>query len=749
MTVQPVIRLRLLGRFSAVVDGSPPIHLRISSKKGIALLAYLALNPEHTVSREKLATLLWGDRPDPQARLSLRQCILSLRNSFAPASSQLIVLDGDAVGLRMDLLSVDALEFHHLIPSTVPDDLERATGLYSGDFLSDLEVESEDFAVWLRATRARYEADFARVLEGSIDQRDVSGQGQLAIAAAERLVALDPLREDWQRRLLRAVARHQGSEAALAHAKAFAALLRKELDVDPEPATSALIEQIQRGDIELATPVSVSCAVRDNDELQHAPARLLQAAATPDDGASDRHRPPAPDIIGTPWRRLAAFAHPALVTPRIILPALLVSAGLIFLMATYVSPIWVMNESGTNMAAALPERSPIVVLPFEAHADKVSSAIADQMSNDVIDSLSRVSNLKVISRLALREYRPDRQDIGAIGRELGVRYALHGSIQADAAKLRMNVELIDIATRLQVWSDRFEEDQSDQAVAMDTIAKRLGRALQIEVINFQGERVAGVPPSKSTVEQLVSAGWSAILSGQNAESLAMAEAPFTEALKRDPNRLGAMLGLAAHHTLATIFLPPDQREHYMAEANRLLTRVIERRPGWSPPYYYWGLLLEMQGEPRAALEVLDKCIALNPSFAPGYAQIGKVLTRLGQPDAAIEKIDYAKLLSPKDPAFPLWDMFAGVAEIERGHDATAIDLMARATMLQPNNPFFHASLASAYALTGDWRNAEIHAAKFRELTPKLTKEQRIATFTGKWQPKRFATGARLALINIQ
>ena len=95
MSVQPAIRLRLFGRFSAVGDGVP---LRITSRKGIALLAYLALHPEHTAGREQLATLLWGDRPDQQARLNLRQCMLSLRNALAPATNNLFILEDDAIG---------------------------------------------------------------------------------------------------------------------------------------------------------------------------------------------------------------------------------------------------------------------------------------------------------------------------------------------------------------------------------------------------------------------------------------------------------------------------------------------------------------------------------------------------------------------------------------------------------------------------------------------------------------------------
>jgi Flp pilus assembly protein TadD len=135
--------------------------------------------------------------------------------------------------------------------------------------------------------------------------------------------------------------------------------------------------------------------------------------------------------------------------------------------------------------------------------------------------------------------------------------------------------------------------------------------------------------------------------------------------------------------------------------------------------------------------------------ASGYALIGRVLTQLGQPDAALENIEHARFLSPKDPALPAWDVFAGLAEMERGHDAAALQLILHSTTVQPNNPFFHVSLAAAYALAGNATDAEAQVTRFRELTPNLSNEQRIATFTGRWQPKRFATGVRLALTGNQ
>ncbi len=508
MTVQPVIRLRLLGRFSAVVDGPTPIPLRIASKKGIALLAYLALHPEHTVSRERLATLLWGDRSDAQARLNLRQCLLALRTAFAPASGELFVLDGDAVGLRMELVSIDALDFQDIHSSTAIDRLERAAGLYSGALLGDTEIEAEDFAAWLRTMRARFEAEFARVLAGLIDRRNAAGQGSLATEAAEQLTAIDPLREDWQRRLLQMYARYKCSAAALAHARTLTALLKKELDVDPEPATVALIEQIQRGEIGGPKPEPEPQLIPQGADQAPTAAAFSASIAMADHQALIPSQlpsvPPRQQTVERGWRTLIPHLRAAAAISLIVFLTLAVSTGLLFVAGSYLIPIWTADQRAAStkadLAAALPERSPVLVLPFEASAGKDSDSIAVQISDDVIDSLSRVPNLKVISRLTSREYREQPKDISVIGKQLGVRYVVHGSVQAETGKLHVNVELIDTASRLQMWSDRFEEDQPDLAEASDAIAKRLGRAVQVAVLNFQADHLPGNGPPKAEID---------------------------------------------------------------------------------------------------------------------------------------------------------------------------------------------------------------------------------------------------------
>src|SRR5215468_1430692 len=146
------VALRVLGRFVIVVDGTPSFELRISSRKACALLAYLAMHPDRRASREHLATVLWGDRRDEHARQSLRQCLLSLRRDLAKAPFDILLVEAHSVGLQTKHLTIDAAEFVALADSSQETDLQRAAGLYRGEFLSEFNLE-EPFDGWVRKTR--------------------------------------------------------------------------------------------------------------------------------------------------------------------------------------------------------------------------------------------------------------------------------------------------------------------------------------------------------------------------------------------------------------------------------------------------------------------------------------------------------------------------------------------------------------------------------------------------------------------
>jgi DNA-binding SARP family transcriptional activator/TolB-like protein/Tfp pilus assembly protein PilF len=258
-------RLELLGGFAIRAAGEPGVPVRISSKKSAALLAYLAMHPNRCASREQLATLLWGERLDQQARHSLRECLRQLHEAFASSGSDPFCSDREKIGLRGDSLVVDADEFRVLAGSADFHDQERAVALYRGEFLAEFDLRVEAFGEWIEAERSRLRAIAAEVFERRAERFHVVGDGRQAIDSATRLVALDPLREDWQQSLLRLLARYEGRDAALAHARGLTARLKRELGVEPAPATMALVADIERGSVAPTISIATGTAPQARD----------------------------------------------------------------------------------------------------------------------------------------------------------------------------------------------------------------------------------------------------------------------------------------------------------------------------------------------------------------------------------------------------------------------------------------------------------------------------------------------------
>jgi DNA-binding SARP family transcriptional activator/TolB-like protein len=733
------IRLRLLGRFTVTIGGDSAAPVRISSRKGRALLAYLAMHPEHCSDREELATLLWGDRPDQQARLSLRQCILSLRTALAEASD-VLCLEDDTVALRMDHVQVDALDFEQLARSGTVKDLERAAHLYSGEFLPDLRIEASGFADWLEAERSRLATIAARVFESWIEALDVAGCGQQAVAAVDRLVAFDPLREDWQRRMLRIYARHQGSDAALTRAKALIALLKAELDVEPEPATKALIDEIRCGAIALAEP-SQGRSLNAIDVNRQAP------VAWPDDRPVPPDRANREPTTTVPPGRRRALSFPPWNFRR---PAIALALLATFVSLGFLAQRLSVRIGKANAAIAFPVS--IGVLPFEVLGKSGGSdAVADLLSDDLVNLLSRVSSLKVVSRLRSQQKPGRPKDVATIGRELGVQYLLDGTVRIEENSLHLNVELIETSSGSQVWSNQFERGPADSSAIRQEAVRGISRMLEVEAMNLNKERTATRPPQPRTIEEIVAAGWAAVYGSAAANhTLPQAEALFREALRRDPENLRAVLGLAAQHIIAVGNLVVPESEPYLGDAAELIDRILIRNPESSAAYYYRGLLQKFRGELQPALASFTRSAALNPSFAPAYGQIGQVLTSLGRVEEGLDQIRYAMRLSPQDPTMPSWDIFAGQAELELGHDKEALEWLLRAVALSPNSRLANGSLAAAYALAGDRDTATLYTTKFKALTEGVSNERRLRLFGAFLplpSPHRTADGLRTALGN--
>jgi TolB-like protein/DNA-binding SARP family transcriptional activator len=679
--------------------------VRISSQKCVALLAYLAMHCGRPVGRAVLADLLWGDRVEAQARQSLRQAILTLRRDLGAACSSLISIDDQALMLTLAPEDVDALQFASWAVSPHPVDRERCLDAPWAPFLENFSVGAEPFDEWVAAERHRLDALATRVFSDLAKQFDAAGNGERAILALERLIAIDPVEEERHRRLLALEARYRGPDAALARAKEMAARLKREVDAEPEPATRALVEEIR------------TSARRQPDLAHHAPTAALAATAvrparTDDSPVRVAPKPPVyrdRHIIAAAGLTLLLLVGGAIVSflhsDAWLVPSQRPGHERVAMEPAPADLDWQSPSLPSQRAddVVAPGRGVVAigVLPFTSHAEAgdAPGVVADMMTDDLTYLLSRAPVFRVISRQTMMSYRGQTIDARALGSELGVHYLLEGNVSPRGDVLRVTVGLIDTRTRLHVWSGSFERTGSDRHTLQTEIVNSLGRELHYSVAAVEGLRASSSPD----VNELIFKGFAAISDSRHrgAEGLRPAEGYFEQAIERDPGALRASIGLGLFHThMALQMFAPDPAPH-LARAEDILQPIIERHPGFSEAYAGIGLGHVARGKMRDAIAAFERAIALNPSDAPSYAQIGRALVRIGQPHEGLAHINYAMKLSPRDPVIGYWIGFAGYAELELGNYERAIEHLNRSHALNPTQPRTLQVLIAANALAGN------------------------------------------------
>jgi DNA-binding SARP family transcriptional activator len=238
-----LLALRLLGGFDLRRPTGEPVS--IARKKAQALLAYLACHPGQLHPRDKLTALLWPEIDDHQARANFRKALFVLRPALASAPASLR-LEEDAVALDCAELDVDVLAFERLVRAGTPPALQQAAELYRGDLLAGLAVTTPAFEEWLTAERERLR-ELALEALARLLAHQTRSEEPLAAETARRLLALDPLQEAVHRALMRLYARQGRRDAALRQYQSCVDTLRRELNVEPEPETRQLYQEVLRG----------------------------------------------------------------------------------------------------------------------------------------------------------------------------------------------------------------------------------------------------------------------------------------------------------------------------------------------------------------------------------------------------------------------------------------------------------------------------------------------------------------------
>src|SRR5262250_2764914 len=280
------LQLRLLGGFDLQAGPGQAVPIRL--KKAQALLAYLACHPGRSHRREKLATLLWPEMDDWQARANLRKVLFVLRPRLSVVSPSLR-LDEDTVTLDTAALDVDVLAFQRLARRADPEALQQAVDLYRGDLLEGLGVTEAPFEEWLAAERERLR-EFALEALAKVLAHQTKSEASDAVATALRLLALDPLQEAVHRALMRLYVRDGRRDAALRQYQSCVDTLRRELSVEPEAETRQLYQEVLRS---RATPSKAARTAMAHLEVL-APQVLPPSSPLPDEapmfGRQSGHR---------------------------------------------------------------------------------------------------------------------------------------------------------------------------------------------------------------------------------------------------------------------------------------------------------------------------------------------------------------------------------------------------------------------------------------------------------------------------
>ena len=288
--------LSLLGGFELT---GPDGVVDLPNKKLAGLLAYLACTAPQPQPRERLSALLWGSHFDAQAKQNLRQALYRLRKVLGQDALE---GDGEVVSLNAAAVLCDVSRFEALVRDGSRDALSAAADLYRGRLIDDVAVSEEGWNEWLTGERERLLELALGALMGLGEQELAAGRAEHALKAGQRAIALNNLREDAHRLIVQALAATGRKAEALKHYQDLVALLKRELNTEPDAATKSLVAELRSTQPpsrspavkEIAKPAlpqpdrSVDCAAA-HCQCEKGPREEVERRETPQRGAM-RHR---------------------------------------------------------------------------------------------------------------------------------------------------------------------------------------------------------------------------------------------------------------------------------------------------------------------------------------------------------------------------------------------------------------------------------------------------------------------------
>jgi adenylate cyclase len=461
--------------------------------------------------------------------------------------------------------------------------------------------------------------------------------------------------------------------------------LRKK--VEPDPKQPSVIQTVPGEGYRFTAPLR-----------RYGPAAEAIAATTAD-SLKDTTVPP-PAAVPSIWRALW--------------PVVAAVVALFFIAAAATIP-WraVPQEAAPRLS--------IVVLPFENMSDdKEQDYFADGITDDLTTDLSHLQDSFVISRGTAFTYKDEPIDAKQIGRELGVRYLLEGSVRRLGEKVEVNAQLISTETGAHVWADRFEGERSKVGELQVGVVSLLANSLGVELVKAEALRSTRERPGNADAADLamqaqVQRNLPDSKTTRN-EAVALAE----RALALDPQNVRALTVLAAALLDRVGDQWSDDPAGDLARAEKAIDAAWALQPDNSSVHYVKGYLYLANQQWGPSITEFETATALDPNNAKAYADASFDKMFLGRAEDGFAGVEMALRLSPRDPQLPWWQLYMCAFHAQLAQWEQAIAWCSKSAAGQPEVFFPLAILAAADTLAGHDKEAKNAAAQLQKVYPGFT-----------------------------
>jgi len=398
----------------------------------------------------------------------------------------------------------------------------------------------------------------------------------------------------------------------------------------------------------------------------------------------------------------------------------ILGAVILVIWKAYLKPPLVKVASIEKMAFPLPDKPSIAVLPFvNLSGDPKQDYLSDGVTEEIINSLSRVPQVFVIARNSTFTYKGRSVKVQQVAEEMGVRYVMEGSIRREGNRIRIMAQLIDALTGLHLFSERYDREAKDFLHLHDDITMKILTSVRVKL--SEGEAARMVAKGTKNLEAYLKVMQARELANQyNKESNALARQFIEQAISLDPDYAFAYASLAYTHFMDILLGASKNRGESIEQGIELAQKAIAMDESLERPHGVLSLLYILKREYDKAIIEAERALALEPNSALAHHTLGTALLEASRYEEAIPFFKKAVRFSPIPWSITLMNMASCYRMMGQYEEALVIG--KKLVEQYPDHLLGHLGLAATYSMMGRMEGASAEAAEVLRIDPKFSLE---------------------------